>query len=176
MPFLIAALGIAAAAWFYVIRARNAHHIATELMEAANDVRLAARRFGFTRRSSQHPVEALDDHRLAIAALGEAFVELDDLPTAEQRRALAASLGRATGLTLADAEEMLILGRWLVGQCGGAVQAIPRIGRKLYKLRGAEGFQPLIDVVQATAQAGTGQLSPSQKEALEDLRRAFRLG
>lgn len=70
---------------------------------------------------------------------------------------------------------MPVLGRWLTGECEGPPQAIPRLGRKLYKLRGVAGFQPMLDVVQSAAQAGSGQLSASQKDALGDLRRAFRL-
>ncbi|WP_128910582.1 hypothetical protein [Tropicibacter alexandrii] len=175
MPFIIAAIGAIAAIYFFVIRARNAQHMATEVLDAANDVRLAARRFGFKRRTNVHPVDSIDDPNIAIAALGSAFVELDDLPTADQRQALSRALARSANVPHAEAEEMLVLGRWIMNECGSPAQAVPRIGRKLYKMSGADAFQPLLEVVQATAQAGRSGLSQKQKEALADVQNAFRI-
>ncbi|WP_425070751.1 hypothetical protein [Sagittula sp. S175] len=175
MPFLIAALGVLAAVYFFIMRARNAAHLTTELMDVANDVRLAARRFGFVRRGAEHPAESIDDPNIALAALGTAFLELDDLPSKEQRIALTGALARAGRVNTGDAEELLILGRWIMNECGGPAQAVPRLGKKLYKMQGAEGFQPLMDIVQGVANAGSGDLSAKQREALDDLTRAFRL-
>lgn len=175
MPFIIAAIGAIAAVYFFVIRARNAQHMATEVLDAANDVRLAAQRFGFKRRTNVHPVDSIDDPNIAIAALGSAFVELDDLPTADQRQALSRALARTANVPYAEAEEMLVLGRWIMNECGSPAQAVPRIGRKLYKMSGADAFQPLLEVVQATAQAGRSGLSQKQKEALADVQNAFRI-
>lgn len=175
MPFILGALGIVAAVYFYVIRARNAANMAGELMDVANDVRLAARRFGFARRGQQHPAEAIEDPNIALATLGSAFLELDDLPAQEQRIALTAALARQARVNIGDAEEMLILGRWIMNQCGSPDQAITRVGRKLHKMQGQQGFQPLMEIVQAVAKAGSGALSSRQREALDDLRRAFRI-
>lgn len=175
MPVLLALAAAAGAVLFYIIRARNAASMTHELLDVAHDVRLAARRFGFRRAGNQHPAEAIEDPNIAIAGIGAAFLELDDLPAREQRLALTSSLGRTARLPLGEAEEMLILGRWMINQCGGAEQAVTRLGRKLYKMQGAEGFQPMMEVVQSVAQAGEGGLSTKQKGALEDLRRAFRM-
>ena len=50
MPVLMAILGIISAAYFWTQRARNAHSMLGDVGDMANDVRLAARRFGFTRK------------------------------------------------------------------------------------------------------------------------------
>ena len=88
MPFFIAALGALIAIYFFFVRARNVGHMAGDLVDTAQDVRLAARRFGFRRKTNVHPVETIEDPRLAVGAIATAFVELDDLPTKEQRDAL----------------------------------------------------------------------------------------
>lgn len=175
MPFIIAALGALAAVYFFVIRARGAADMASEVLDAANDVRLAARRFGFTRRTNIHPVEAIEDPDIALASLGVAFVELDKLPTQEQRDALNRAMARVTEKGLNDAEELAVLGRWMVTECGTPDQAVTRLARKLYKMQGADGFGPVMEVIKMVSEAGSGQLSVKQKEALEDISRAFRI-
>lgn len=175
MPFLIAAIGILAGVYFFVIRARNAQHMATEVLDMANDVRLAARRFGFRRRADIHPAESLDDPTVALAALGSAFAELDDMPSKEQREALVVAIARQGQVSSDEAAEMLVLGRWIMTECGSPEQAVPRLSKRLVKLSGPEGFQSLLDVVQAVARAGSGSLSGKQKEALDDIRRIYRI-
>lgn len=170
MPFILALLSAAAVAYFWFNRARNAADLAGDLANAANDVRLAARRFGFRRRANIHPVESIEDPDVAVAALAAAFLELDDLPTAEQRAALESGLA----LPQKDAAELTVLGHWFVGECGTPGQAVARISRKLFKLNGADSFEPLMDVLGAVAAAGNG-LSYNQKDALEDVKRAFQI-
>ncbi|WGW03276.1 hypothetical protein [Tropicibacter oceani] len=175
MPFIIAALGALAAFYFFVIRARNAQHMASEVLDAANDVRLAARRFGFRRQANVHPVETIEEPGIAIAALGNAFVELDDLPSKDQRDALVIALAKHGQMPSDEAQELTVLGRWLMNECGSPDQAVPRLARKLYKLQGADGFTPLLETVQAIVKAGSGTLSGKQKEALDDIRRIYRI-
>ncbi len=176
VPILIAVVGAALALYFFVYRARNAANIAVDVVDMANDVRLAARRFGFRRQADIHPVESIEDPNVAITAAALAFLELDDLPTQEQRDRLVAEIGRELALGRADAEEMQVLGRWLVAACGGASAAVSRLARKLYKLRGQAAFEPLLGVINGVAAGGHGgALSERQREALEDIRIAFRI-
>jgi hypothetical protein len=175
MPILIAAIGILAAVYFFIIRARNAAGMATELMDVANDVRLAARRFGFKRKSNLHPAESIEDPNIAIAGIATAFLELDDLPTKDQRTALEHNLRQVLGLESQAAAELAILGRWITAECGGADAAIARLSRKLFRLNGSESFTPLLQTVQGTLTAGSGTLNLKQKEALDDVKRAFHI-
>jgi uncharacterized tellurite resistance protein B-like protein len=173
VPVLIALVAAAIAVYVFVSRARSAGHIAADVVDMANDVRLAARRFGFRRQANVHPVESLDDPEVAITAAALAFLELDDLPTQEQRERLVEEVRHEFSLPRTDAEEMQVLGRWLVAECGSAQAAVSRLARKLYKLRGQEAFEPLLRVIQGVASADG--LSERQRDALEDVRLAFRI-
>ena len=81
MHILLGILGLATAAYFLIIRARRGAEMASEVLDVADDIRAAARRFGFRRQHNQHAVDSIDDPVLAIAGLGTAFIALDDLPT-----------------------------------------------------------------------------------------------
>ena len=175
MHIILGLIGLATAVYFIVIRARNAAHVATDVADMANDVRLAARRFGFKRKTNVHPVETIDDPNLAIAAIATAFVEMDDLPTKDQRDALEAALQGTLNMSAQDTHEALILGHWFVSECHGPETAVPRLARKLTKLDAQSSFEPLLSVVTATAKAGSGDLNAKQREALDDIRRAFRI-
>ncbi|WIY25486.1 hypothetical protein [Parasedimentitalea psychrophila] len=172
MPLLIAIIGIAAAVYFFLNRARNAALMAGDLVDVAKDVKLAARRFGFRRQANMHPVESVEDRNLAIAALAIAFQELNGKPGRDQGDKLICQLQRQLGMDSDAAEDAAILGRWLVSQCGGTEAALARLSRKVYRLGGAETLQPLMDIVNGSL-SGNG-LSPRQKDAMEGLRSAFR--
>lgn len=177
MPAVIAILGALAAVYFFFIRARNAKDMAQEVLGTADDVLTtvinAPRRIRFRRQTNQHPVEGVDDPRLAVAALAEAFIELDDLPTAEQRKMLMVQLRAVLKADQVEAEEMAVLGRWLVAQCNGASEAVTRIGRRLYKLDQGQSLEQLTTIL--TAITGDNGLSDHQREALDEIARTLRV-
>ncbi|HHB80369.1 MAG TPA: hypothetical protein ENK83_01285 [Aliiroseovarius sp.] len=175
MPFVLAILAAIGGVIFWMLRARSAAHGARELMDMANDVRLAARRFGFRRNAGQHPVESIEEAPVAVATLGVAYLELDGLPSREQQVALGRGLQRELGLSLGDAEELVILGRWLVNECGGPLQAVPRTARKLYKLDGGASFSQMLGVFKEISGEAGGAVSERQAEALADIKRAFHI-
>lgn len=175
MPVLIAIAAAAAAVLWWMYRARMAAGVATELADAAADVLNAARRFGFRRRANAHPVEAIERVDIATGALALAFVELDGLPSSEMKGALSQALVRQFTLVGKDAEEILVLGHWLVGQCNGAQPAVERLAKRLYQIGGAAALEPVIAVLKDVAVAGGGALSPRQKDALEDIARHLRV-
>ncbi len=173
MPVIVAIIGAATAFYFIVIRARHGAEIATDMLDMANDVRLAARRFGFRRFKNQHAVEGIDDPNLAITATALAFMELSDLPTQEQRNAMIVQAQSTLGVSKTDAEEMMVLGRWLVNECGTTDAAISRITRKLQRLGGADAFDPLMALIKSTLPESG--LNDKQRDALDDIKRAFRI-
>lgn len=175
MPFILGLLGLIAAAYFWANRARNAAHMTNELAGMASDVLSAARRFGFSRKLNQHPVEAVDDPNLAISGLGLAFLELDGLPTAEQHAALTRSLQSHLDLSHDKAQEGLILARWLLAESNGAAPGFTRLLRRLYKLQGRDALTSLMAVLNDTAKSGNTGLSLHQKDALEEVTQTFRL-
>lgn len=72
-------------------------------------------------------------------------------------------------------EELTVLGRWFMTECGGVSPAVTRLSRRLQKLGGAEWIEPLMEVIKAVATASETGLSPTQAEALDDIKRAFRI-
>lgn len=174
MPYLIGLLVVLAGAWFWINRARQAAQGAQELADMAGDVLSAARRFGFRRRANIHPVESIEDTGLAIAGAGMAFMELGGLPSAEQQDALAISLQSRLDMAKDKADEALILGRWLVTECGGAEPAITRLSRRLYRMD-TGALTPLMSVLKDVAAASRGGMSDKQRDAVEEIARAFRV-
>jgi len=175
MHIILGLVGLATAAYFFMIRARNAAEISSELVDLAQNVRAAARRFGFRRRTNVHPVDAIEEHTLAIGGLATAFLELDDLPTADARTALDLSLRKHLNLDAESAKEILVLGHWFVENCGRATPAIPRLSKKLYALNVGDSFGTLMAIIQDISQSAASGLSTRQSEALQDIQRAFRL-
>ncbi|WP_281857736.1 hypothetical protein [Litoreibacter halocynthiae] len=175
MPILIAIIGALGAAAYWYFRMRDIGVAGRDLVNVANDVRLAARRFGFSRRSNIHPAESIEDPKVAIGGLAVVFLELDDLPSQDARIAMTRELQRATNVILQDAEELAILGRWLMSECGGPEPTVTRLSKKLFKLGGGEQLAPLMQVLNAIGTAGDGSLSERQRDALDDIKYAFKL-
>lgn len=174
MPYFFGLLALIAGGYLWANRARNAGLIAQDLAGMAGDVVNAARAFGFRRRANIHPVESLDDPVVAIAGLGVAFMELGSLPNAEQHKALVESLQIQLSQGLKQAEEAVILGRWLMSECGSPQAGFDRLAKRLWKLDGAARFEPLMAVIKGVAANGPA-LSQRQSEALQDLSTVFRL-
>lgn len=171
MPFIIMILGaIGGAIWWWVrSNPREAFHVAAD---AATTIKNAPRRLAFRKQTNAHPVEGVDDPRIAICAIAHAFIELDDLPTQEQRQALHVAVRTKLRCDEAEAEEMEVLGRWLVTQCNGATPAITRLGKRMYKIDGGASWDQMQDVLSGLIE---GDLSSRQIGAIEDLRVAFKM-
>ena len=175
MPFILSLVAIAVAGYFWMNRARNAAYVASDLLGMAQDVMGAARRFGFRRQANIHPVESLEDANVAIAALGIGYLELGGLPRAEQHEALLRSLQVNCGHSHDQAQEAVILGRWLVTECGGPAPGMDRLSRRLWKLKGAASFDTLMAVIKDVAASGGVAVNARQKDALEAIARAYRV-
>ena len=70
-----------------------------------------------------------------------------------------------------EADEMQILGRWLMNQCQGPEQAVIRLGRRLYKIDGDASWDLLQEFLGSLMQ---NDLSSAQIDAIAKLKRAFR--
>ncbi|MEL7099856.1 MAG: hypothetical protein AAGM84_13590 [Pseudomonadota bacterium] len=172
MQFVLGLIGIAVAAYLWAQRARTAADIARDIAGLPAEARAAARRWNFKRRTDLHPVEGIEDPRLAMGGLAAAFVELDDLPTREARDRMTSALGDTLRLTKTEVEEIAVLGAWFVRECGGPVPAIARLSRKLYRLDTGASLPVLLSILNDTA---GDALSKRQAEALDDIRRAYGL-
>jgi hypothetical protein len=175
MPYILGLVALIGAAYFWAQRARNAADMTRELAGVASDVAAAARRFGFRRRTNIHPVESLEDADVAVAGIGIAFLELGGLPSAEQQEALIRALQARLEMPHDKAQEAMILGRWLVTESQGSQPGLTRLTRKLVKMKGQAGFEPLMMVLRDVAEANDGVMSPQQGDALDEVRLIYRL-
>lgn len=175
MPFLLGLLALIGAAYFWAQRARNAAEMTRELAGVASDVAAAARRFGFRRRNNTHPVESLDDPDVACAGAAIAFLELAGLPTQQAQEALIRSLQSRRDMAHDKAQEAVILGRWLVMESQGAQPGFTRLVRKLAKMQGQAGFEPLMLLLRDVVDASDGVISPQQGDALDEVKRIYKL-
>lgn len=174
MPVILTVLGLLAAAAIWIIRAGRAADAAGDLIDAAKDVRLAARRFGFRRRANLHPVESVEEEEVAVAAIAVSFLELHGLPAREHQTALGRGLQRECAVSLTDAEELLVLGRWLMTQCTTPEAAVERLAKRLCRIGTEQSFTKLMGVIKEIS-AVDDTLSSRQKNALEDIQKAFRI-
>jgi hypothetical protein len=175
MPILVALLGIIATAYIWALRANAAKDVLSDLGNMAGDVKAAARRFGFSRKLNLHPVESIEDPNIAAAAIADAFVALDDMPSKEQQAALKLSLGNVLQVGPKGAEELMILGHWMVNECGGPQPAIARITKKLYRLEGSDAITPLMQIIDGVTGEGAQSLSIHQSEAIDEIKQALRI-
>lgn len=174
MPYLISLMGLLAGAAIWIWRIRMAREALDEVSGIASDVVSAARRLGFRRRANTHPVESIDEPELAITAIGIAFLDLASLPTAEQLAQLKSALSAQLAVSADKADEMMIVGRWLVNECRGPDRAVERITKRLYQLD-KQGFVTLLPVLKTIESDAGGVLSQRQRDALDDIARIMRL-
>jgi len=175
MPFIIGLVGIIVAAYFWANRIRNAGNVARDIADMAGDVRLAARRFGFARQANVHPVESIEEPNIAAAAIADAFVALDDMPSKDQQQIMLVQLRSVLRVNQEEAEELLVLGTWLVNECGGPMQAITRITKKLYKLEGSDALTPMLQILEGIKMAEETEMSVRQSEAVGEIKTILRV-
>lgn len=156
------------ALWLWV--RRNPGDALNAAQDAVTTARNAPRKLAFRKQMKAHPVEGIDDARIAVCALAQAFLELDDLPTAEQRTHLNTLLRTKLRCTAEEAEEMEVLGRWLVAQCQSPDASVTRLARRLYKIDGDASWDLLQDMLTSLVD---GELNQSQLNAIGDIKRAF---
>lgn len=173
MHILLGVAALVGTVVFWIIRARMAANAASEIADLAGTVMGAARRFGFRRRHDMHPVDSIEDTTLAAGALTVAFLDLGAAHTEETRKTHLLALQEHFVIDKATAEELLVMGHWLVNECNGPAPAVTRLGKRLMKLTGSHALDAPLKVINDVAST-SGGLSNSQRDALHDLRRTFR--
>lgn len=174
MPFILGAIAILGTIFYYVMMARNAASMSSDVMDVASDVMAAARRLGFRRNKALHPVESLEDPKTAIASIGLAFLDANGLPSSDDHKALEVALRKHLDIDGTYATEALVLGRWINTQCGTFDAAITRVGKRLFKLGGKQNFDPMMAVLDDLS-GRQDSLSERQLESLQELKRVFHI-
>ena len=170
MPILIMILtAVGGAIWWWV--RNNPREAIGTAQDMAVTIKNAPRRLAFTKQTKAHPVEGIDDPRIAICAIAQAFVQADGLPTQDKRDAFHVMLRSKLRCSEEDATEMQALGQWLIDQCHGPSPAITRLSRRLYKIDGDASWDRLQDLLTSLVE---GELSPNQIDWVRDIRVALR--
>ena len=173
MPILIMIIGAISAAAFWYYRMQAAQRGAADLLDAANDVRLAARRFGFKRKLNVHPADSIEDPRLAAAGIVSAFAGMSGPVERSQTDIMIIQFQSVFGASKEEAAEFATFGRWIAEQCGTRSEAVRRLSKKLANLAGAEALPDLERIIDATLKAEQREDGEEEKEAMDQLRRRF---
>lgn len=171
MAFIVLILTTLGGILFWWVR-QNPGDAVNIAQDAVTVARNAPRKLAFRRQHNAHPVEGIDDARIAICGLAQAFIELDDLPTQDQRKKLATMLRTELRASAEEAEEMEVLGRWLMGQCQSPQAAVTRLSRRLYKIDGDASWGKLQTMLMALV---GDDLSVAQADAITDMKRALQI-
>lgn len=160
------------AAFLYLRRTTNNRTNARRgVPNASHNVQLAARRFRFDDDRSSHPADAIKDPRVAVATIGLCILELDGAPCAKSRSHLIETLQSTLQVTFTEAEEMIVLARWLIGECRGPDATIQRVVRNLYDQTSGQYFSALIQTVSTILDVNSDALSFRQKRALGSIKK-----
>lgn len=173
MPVLLAVLSILAAVAFWYWRIRDVSNTAQDLADAAHDIRLAARRFGFKRRANMHPIDCIEDPRMAAAGITLAVAEMDGALSQAEIDTAVVQFQSVFDVSKAEAEELTAFGRWITAQSGTKAEAVRRLSKQLLALAGAEAGPDLKRLVSKVATAGGTALDSEAEDALATIARYF---
>lgn len=171
MHILLAVLAAAAGIGFWLWRAHMAARAASDLLETADDIRAAVRRFGFNRKAKTSPHDGIPDPRLAAAGILAAFANMNGGIGREEIAAIAEECRRAFGCDRKEAEDIGAYGRWLAQQSPNMDETVRRIGRNLQDMLTAEEKEQLFGMIERVASIDGGGLSDGQRRTLDNLRR-----
>jgi len=173
MHILLGILGAFSVAMIWYWRLKTAREAAGEVANAANDARLAIRRFGYMRNRKTHPADCVDDPRLAAAGIVAAIASMDaPLSQAEIDR-LTAEAGNVFDVEPGEAVDIAAFGRWIAGQCKTPEEAVRRLVKVVSSEAGAEAGPDLIAMAEQVATADGINLDGRETDALEDIRRGL---
>jgi len=171
MPILITIIGAISAALFWYYRMKDANQAAHELMDVANDVRLAARRFGYKRRTKTHPIDTVDDARLAAAGIVSAIASMSGYLEKAQIEEMAAQFKTTFDTSPKEAVEIATFGRWIAAQSNSNSEALRRLSKRLFELAGSDALPDLIPMIDAVLEADPGSRGPDEEDALRMVHR-----
>jgi uncharacterized tellurite resistance protein B-like protein len=173
MHILLGILGAFSVAMVWYWRVKQAGEAAGELTNAANDVRLAVKSFGYMRGRKTHPADCVDDARLAAAGIVAAIASMDAPLSQAEIDMLTAEAGVVFGVDPREAVDIAAFGRWIAGQCNTSEDAVRRLTRIIHSKAGAEAGPDLISMVEMVATADGIGLDERETDALEAIRRGL---
>jgi len=172
MHILVLIIGaiLGAAYWFH--RAKAAKEAAGDLLGAANDVRLAARRLGFQRKTNKHPFDQITDPRIAAAGIAAALASMDSPLTEAEINTMTLETQVILKAESSEADDIAAFGRWLAGQGGTPDEAVRKLSKITLSLAGREAGPDLVQYCNNIATVSS-PLDERQAEALKKIETTF---
>ncbi|MEL6479585.1 MAG: TerB family tellurite resistance protein [Pseudomonadota bacterium] len=173
MPFILTILGLLGAVAIWYWRMRMARHAAGEVAGAARDVKHAARRFAYRRRSDKHPADCVEDPRLAAAGIAAAIAAMDAPLSQAEIKALGTEARVVFKVDPAEAQDIAAFGRWIAGQCQTPSEAVRRLARVVQAEAGVEAGEDLLRMATRVATADGARLGDDEEASLATIRRTL---
>lgn len=170
MHILLALLALAAGAAYWLYRVRQAADTTRVVLDAAHDVKAAARRFGFRTRANQHPSEGVDDPRVTAAALLVLTAETDGGISKAEQTVILEQLQAVFEMSGEAADELYLFAKWLANQSTNPDDMIRRLIKRTVHLGGRDTLPDLIQMVAAVGNADTGTLTDDTVHIIEKLK------
>lgn len=172
MGFLAIILGAAAAVGVWIWRARAAAEASQGVIDVADDVRAALRRFGYKRSTRGNPLDSIEDERLGVAGMMAAMARLDGDYTRDQTDRITRECVETFEVSADEAADMTAYGRWLAQQ-GEPDEVMRRIARAMRARLDPDRIVSLLAMLERVASVEGGSASERQQDALAMLRRTF---
>ncbi|MCZ4282952.1 TerB family tellurite resistance protein [Kiloniella laminariae] len=173
MHILLAILGALGGLAYFIWRVRATTTAARDVIEAADDIRSAARRVGYSRKLKANPLDQVDDNRLAAAGIMAAFARMDGDYTRDQLDAIRAECERTFAANAKEAAEIAGHARWLMEQSSNRDEAIRRLSKNLRSSLTVTEKRDLLSMVERIARIEGNTLSDLQTEALARLKKSL---
>ena len=170
MHILLAVLAVLAGAAFWIYRAQQAADSTRVVLDAAHDVKAAARRFGFRTRANQHASEGVDDPRVSAAALMVLTAETDGGVSRAEQDAILDQLETVFQISGAEADDLYLFSKWLANQSSNPDDMIRRLIKRTVHLGGRDTIPDLIEMVTHVGNADTGTLTDDTVHIVEKLK------
>ncbi len=173
MQILAALIGLIGVIAIWQWRVRAARDAGNQIAEGVHDIRLAVRRLMHEKKYNRHPVDSVEDPRLAAAGVIVAVATMDAPISQREIEALRKAARETFEVTDREALDIVSFGRWIAGQCETNGEAVRRLSRVVQQRAGAEAAPDLIRIVTEVATADGNELGEQETDALDTVRRAF---
>lgn len=162
MHILLGLAAVVGGIVFWIWRMKTTASAAKEVIEVADDVRAAVRRFGYRRSADKNPLETVDDPRLAAVGVLASVAKMDGDYTREQMTAIQEECARVFAASNKDAEQIAAYGRWLAQQSDNPEEVIRRLTGCLSKSLGPAERQEFLGMVERVSAVEGGGASDAQ--------------
>lgn len=123
------------------------------------------------RAQDSHPADNIDDARLAASGVIVAVATLDSPLSQAEISAMTGTMQQTFDVTEREALDIVSFGRWIAVECGGAEEAVERLGARIDQLAGPEAGPDMVRMIKEVSTADGNALGAEEEGALQAIRR-----